>query len=206
VPTRRTVLRASALAAIGSLAGCAGSGVDGGSSPTAAPTSSAGPGPGTAALGAPTLASSAFEDAEPIPTEFTCSGVGRSPPLSASAVPAEAETLALVMDDPDAGGRPYVHWLVWDVPADRTEWPAGVPEGETVAELGGAVQGQNSRGTVGYVGPCPPPDDGPHTYRFALYALDSPIGLDPGAERPAVEDAIAGTRYGVTVLRGTFER
>jgi Raf kinase inhibitor-like YbhB/YbcL family protein len=110
------------------------------------------------------------------------------------------------MDDPDAGATPYVHWLVWDVPADRTEWPAGVPEGETVTELGGAAQGTNSRGTVGYVGPCPPPGDGPHTYRFALYALDSSLGLDPGAERTAVEAAIAGTRYGVTTLRGTFER
>jgi hypothetical protein len=206
VPTRRTVLRASSLAAVGSLAGCTGTGGDGGSSPTASPTSTVGPGTGTPALGAPTLASSAFGDGEPIPAAYTCSGAGRSPPLSVGGVPSAAETLALVMDDPDAGATPYVHWLVWDVPADRTEWPAGVPEGETVAELGGAVQGTNSRGTVGYVGPCPPPGDGPHTYRFALYALGSSLGLDPGAERTAVEEAIARTRYGVTTLRGTFDR
>ena len=170
------------------------------------PTGAATPDTATPAFGSPTLSSSAFGDGDPIPAEFTCSGEGRSPPLSVGAVPAEAETLALVMDDPDAGATPYVHWLVWGVPTDRTEWPAAVPEGERVDELGGAAQGTNSRGTVGDVGPCPPPGDGLHTYRFALYALGSPLGLDPGAERSAVEEAIAETRYGVTTLRGTFER
>lgn len=121
-------------------------------------------------------------------------------------VPEGAKTFALVMDDPDAGRRPYVHWLVWDVPPDRTEWPTGVPDGERVEALGGAIQGTNSRGTVGYVGPCPPPGDGPHTYRFTLYALGSSLGLDPGANRSAVESAIEDVQHGVTTLRGTFER
>lgn len=183
------------LAAGGGLAGCVG----GRSSPTATSTR-------TPTLGEPTLSSTAFDDGGPIPQEYTCSGADRSPPLSAGEVPPEAEALALVMDDPDAGERPYVHWLVWDVPADRTEWPAGVPNEGTVERLGGAVQGTNSRGTVGYVGPCPPPDDGAHTYRFTLYALESPLGLDPGVERRAVESAIGERRYGVTTLRGTYDR
>ncbi|PSQ10574.1 YbhB/YbcL family Raf kinase inhibitor-like protein [Halobacteriales archaeon QS_5_70_15] len=202
VPTRRDLIAAAALAAA-PLAGCAGNGGDAGTSPGAAVTVA--PDPGTPALEAPTLASPAFGDGEPIPEEYTCSGADRSPPLSVSAVPPEAETLALVMDDPDAGATPYVHWLVWGVPVDRTEWPAGVPEGRRVDELGGA-QGTNSRGTVGYVGPCPPPDDGAHTYRFGLYALGSSLGLDPGAERSAVESAIGDARYGVATLRGTYDR
>ena len=204
--TRRTFLASAALASAGGLAGCAGNGDDGGSSPTSTRTATAGPDAGTPAFGEPTLASSAFDDGGSVPAEFTCSGAGRSPPLSVGEVPPEAEALALVMDDPDAGSRPYVHWLVWDVPAERTEWPAGVPEGERVEELGGAAQGTNSRGTMGYVGPCPPPEDGPHTYRFALYALGSTLGLEPGAERQAVESAIAERQYGVTTLRGTYDR
>jgi len=218
VPTRRELLASLSAAAAGALAGCAGGdgdsgdsgdGGDGGpSTPTEGGTGTpaTGPGAGTPAFGEPTLVSSAFEAGEPIPAAYTCSGAGRSPPLSVSGVPTGAETLALVMDDPDAGARPYVHWLVWDVPADRTEWPAGIPDGERVEALGGAAQGTNSRGTVGYVGPCPPPADGAHTYRFTLYAMGSSLGLDPGAERSAVESAIAGTEYGVTTLAGTYDR
>ena len=187
--------------AVGPLAGCVGGGDSGDSGDSGGDGGSPAP-----AFAVPTLASPAFEAGEPIPAAYTCSGAGRSPPLSVSGVPTGAETLALVMDDPDAGSRPYVHWLVWDVPADRTEWPAGIPIGERVEALGGAAQGTNSRGTVGYVGPCPPPADGAHTYRFALYALGSSLGLEPGAERSAVESAVSGTEYGVTTLEGTYDR
>lgn len=155
-------------------------------------------------LGAPTLSSSAFEYGRAVPVEFTCPGAGRSPPLSVSEVPPETETFVLVMDDPDAGSRPYVRWLVWDVPADRTSWPAGVPGGETVDELDGADQGTNSRGPWATWDPARRRTTG--RTRFVLYALGSSLGLGPGASRSTVESAIEGTRYGTTRLRGTYDR
>ena len=150
------------------------------------------------------LASPAFESGGTIPTRFTCSGEEVSPPLTVREVPAEAETLALVMTDPDANG--YVHWLVWNVPADLTDWPEGVAPGDTAEELDGAAQGTTSRDTVGYVGPCPPPDDGAHTYRFVLYAVDATLDLGPGADRSELESALNERRYGVSILEGRFDR
>jgi Raf kinase inhibitor-like YbhB/YbcL family protein len=146
------------------------------------------------------LRSPAFENGGAIPTAFTCDGENRSPPLRIDGVPEDADSLALVMDDPDAPDPPFVHWLLWDLPADADRIPAGVQAGETVDALGGARQGANGTGELGYVGPCPPREDPRHTYLFTLYALDEPLGLDPGASYAAVLDAaitraIARTRY-----------
>jgi len=146
------------------------------------------------------LRSPAFENGGAIPAEFTCDGENRSPPFRIESVPEDAESLALVMDDPDAPDPPFVHWLLWDVPVDTESVPEDVPAGETVDALDGASQGANDTGDLGYVGPCPPEDDPRHTYLFTLYALEEPLGLDPGAEYDAVLDAaipraIARTRY-----------
>lgn len=172
VPTRRALLATGAAAAVTGATGC----TDGGQSGDGAG--------GTASDGlgsAPTLTSPAFADGEPIPTRHACDGEGVSPPLAVADVPGEAETLALVMDDPDANG--YVHWPLWNVPADTDEIPADVPTEETVDSLGGAAQGTNSAGEVGYVPCCPPPADDPHTYRFRLSAVGSTLDLAPGAGR-----------------------
>jgi hypothetical protein len=114
------------------------------------------------------------------------------------------------VDDPSAGSRPDVHWLVWEVPADRTEWPAGVPGGGTVAELDGAVQATDSRGTRGTPVPVRRPSAGPPGYRLTQYALGTlwvlgwPFG--PGAGRSAVESAVRDRDDGVATLGGTFDR
>ncbi|MFB6104066.1 MAG: YbhB/YbcL family Raf kinase inhibitor-like protein [Halobacteriaceae archaeon] len=143
------------------------------------------------------MTSSAVPAGGSIPVAFTCDGEDVSPPLAFGDVPASAASLAVVIDDPDAGAEPFTHWLVWDIPPDIGSIPRDVPSTETVEALGGAVQGTNDFGSIGYRGPCPPAADPPHTYRFRAFAFGEPLALDPGAEadafRTAIEDVIVGT-------------
>lgn len=153
------------------------------------------------------VTSTAFADGGSIPTAHTCSGAGRSPPLTVGGVPDAAATLALIVDDPDAPREePFVHWLVWNVPADRTEWPAEVSAGERAPELADAPQGRASTGDLGYVGPCPPEGDGPHRYRFTMFAVEGSLDLRSGAERSALKAALEGRVLARGRLVGTYER
>jgi Raf kinase inhibitor-like YbhB/YbcL family protein len=126
-----------------------------------------------------TVTSSAFEADQPIPSRYTCDGDNISPPLTWDGVPADARVLALVVDDPDAPGGTYVHWIVLDMNVAT----ASVVEG-AVPDSG--VQAANSNGDAAYTGPCPP--SGTHHYRFIVYALDAPTGLAEGAN---TDDALA---------------
>lgn len=181
------------------LAGCPGGG-------TTPETPEESPSAGQSPDGSLTVSSSAFEAGDTIPTRYTCEGEDVSPPLTVAGVPEEAGSLALVADDPDAPGGTFVHWLLWNVPPDRTELPAGVARGETVADLGGARQGDNDAGTVGYNGPCPPPADDSHTYRFTVYAVDGTLDLEAGADRAALGDALDGRTLASGRLTGKFDR
>lgn len=163
-------------------------------------------GTGSTAGGGPTLESPAFADGDPIPTRYTCDGENVSPALSVAGVPPDGASLALVVDDPDAPGRTFTHWLLWGLPATTESIPEGVPTGETLSDLGGASQGTNDAGVVGYSGPCPPPSDGPHTYRFRLLALARPADIEPGADRAAFDDAVESVASTETVLYGTYDR
>lgn len=132
------------------------------------------------------LRSEAFDEGGEIPDEYTCDGEDVSPPLTWSGAPGETETFALIMDDPDAPAGTFVHWVAYDLPASATELPRSVPP-ETVLPPGG-VHGENSWRRLGYGGPCPP--DGTHRYVFKLYALDASLGLDPGAAKRTVLQAM----------------
>lgn len=192
---RRFAYRVATGVALG-VAGCSGGGDE---TPTGTPTEST--------AGALSLTSPAFDDGGTIPSRFTCAGEGVSPRLDVGGVSEDATSLALIVDDPDAPrDRPFVHWLLWDVPVDRRTIPEAVPQGETVDALDGARQGTNSAGQVGYVGPCPPRGDGPHTYRFSLSALDTRLGVEAGAKRPTVDAAIEGHVLAKTRLTGEFDR
>lgn len=147
-----------------------------------------------------------FDDGESIPARYTCEGGDVNPELKISGVADDTSSLALIVDDPDAGKRPYVHWLLWNIPSDTRTIPRSVAKTKTVDSLGGAHQGTNSAGNIGYMGPCPPTQDGPHTYRFMLHALDTELSLDPGAGRGALEDAMSGHVLDKATLTGTFER
>lgn len=152
------------------------------------------------------VSSLAFEDGEEIPEEYTCEGANDSPPLRVDGVPSEAETLALIVDDPDAPGTTFVHWLLWNVPPDTEQIPQGIPQGPSVDELGGVVQGTNDNSDIGYFGPCPPEGDGPHTYRFTLYAVKTELELEAGATRDELDAALDGRTVGTARLTGAYER
>lgn len=147
------------------------------------------------------LTSSAFENGAQIPVPYTCADRDISPPLRWSGVPTGTQSLALVLDDPDAARGIWVHWVIWNIPADTGEFPPDVPPHPT--QDNGARQGRNDSHTVGYSGPCPPP--GPaHRYRFTLYALDTMLALEPGATRAQLLRAMKGHVLAEGQLIGLF--
>jgi Raf kinase inhibitor-like YbhB/YbcL family protein len=144
-----------------------------------------------------TITSLVFKEGETIPRQYTCDGNDQSPPLAWSGVPEGTRSLALIMDDPDAPGRTFVHWVLYDLAADVTELP------ESVKESG--IQGRNDFRVSGYRGPCPP--KGPaHRYFFKLYALDSRLNLPAGAAKADLEKAMQGHILSQGQLIGKYGR
>jgi Raf kinase inhibitor-like YbhB/YbcL family protein len=143
------------------------------------------------------LSSPAFVDGAEIPVRHTCDGDDISPRLTWSGVPDRARSLALVLDDPDAPRGTFTHWVVSDLPADLTELAEGSTEG---------IQGRNSFGRTGYGGPCPPPRDDAHRYRFTLYALDVPAIALSDRTREELERKIGPHVLGTAQLMGRYKR
>ncbi len=154
------------------------------------------------------IQSNAFEDQAPIPEAHTCEGADESPPLYVEDVPSQARSLALIVDDPDAGATPWVHWLIWNVPAQEDKIPQGYPPSGDAAAFDEARQGTNSFSSDNqrYRGPCPPPGDGEHRYRFTVVALERTLGLEEGAQREALEDAMEDNVIEEDQLTGVYER
>lgn len=149
------------------------------------------------------LNSSAFENNQTIPDKYTCSGADVSPPLSWEDVPENTKSFALIADDPDAPMGTWVHWVIYNIPAEVRQLQEGIPTDETLDN--GALQGRNDFRRIGYGGPCPPP--GPaHHYYFKLYALDSMLELSSGATKSQVEDAMEGHILDKTELIGLYSR
>lgn len=140
--------------------------------------------------------SSAFSNGASIPIEYTCDGDDVSPPLSFVGIPNATKTLALIMDDPDAPGGSWVHWLVWNIPSNVT----GFSKNENIT----FPQGKNDFGMIRYGGPCPP--SGLHHYYFKLYALDTILDLPEGATREQLEAAMMGHIIETAQLIGVYER
>lgn len=146
------------------------------------------------------LSSPAFEHEQPIPALYTCGGEDISPELVISGVPEGVASLALVMDDPDAPGGTWDHWIVLDLPPNTTRL-----EKNAAANLpGGAVHGHNSWKRNTYGGPCPP--SGTHRYVFTLYALGTRLGLPAGATKAQLEETIRGHVLARATLVGTYSR
>jgi hypothetical protein len=150
------------------------------------------------------ITSSAFQAGAAIPTRYTCDGEDISPPLAWSGVPAASQSLALLVEDPDAPGGNWVHWIVFNLPAETTQLPENVPAGQNIALLPGGAQGQNSYRNLGYGGPCPP--SGTHRYFFRLYALDAVLELQPGVTRAQLQRAMQGHVLAEGELMGTYSR
>jgi Raf kinase inhibitor-like YbhB/YbcL family protein len=131
----------------------------------------------------------AFGQGEAIPVEYTCDGADNSPPLEWSGVPAGAQSLALIADDPDAPRGTWVHWVFYNLPPALEGLEPGVEKTEQVPGLG--LQGVTDFRRPGYGGPCPPPGS-EHRYFFRLYALDIVLGLPGGATRDQLDQAMQG--------------
>jgi Raf kinase inhibitor-like YbhB/YbcL family protein len=135
------------------------------------------------------LTSPAFKEGEPIPQQYTDDGKNVSPPLQWSGVPQGTRSLVLIADDPDAPRGVWVHWVVFNLPPDTHELAEAQPAEATLP--GGARQGKNDFGNLGYGGPAPPRGK-PHRYFFKLYALDTSLDLPAGATKDQVVAAAKG--------------
>ena len=151
------------------------------------------------------LTSDAFADGGLIPVKYTCIGDKVSPALSWSGAPPNTQEYALIVDDPDAPlASGVTHWVVYALPASVTKLPAAVPAGPDI--VGGGKQGLNVSGATAFTPPCPPIGVSPHHYRFHLYALDAPLGLDAGKTNREVTAAVQGHITAETTLVGLFGR
>lgn len=143
-----------------------------------------------------TVSSTAFTDGGDIPRRHTCDGENLSPPLSFTGVPSGAQDLALLVEDPDAPGGTFVHWVGWGIDPSK----GAIGEGESPAGTG-----TNGFGRRGYGGPCPPKGR-PHRYVFTVFAVSTRLDLPPGASADALRRALAGTVLAEGRLLGRYAR
>ena len=140
------------------------------------------------------ISSPVFQHNEKIPRKYTCDGENINPPLNFDDFPEDTKQLALIVDDPDAPGRTWVHWVVYKMPVILHVDENSVP----------ATQGINDFGSKSYGGPCPP--SGQHRYYFKLYALDTKMDLDEGIDKEELLNAMKGHILEVAELIGLYSR
>lgn len=149
------------------------------------------------------ITSSDFAADSAIPKQYTCQGLNGSPALSWKGAPNGTASFALVCDDPDAPMGTWVHWVVYNMPAQVAGLPGNVRHDEKLAD--GTCQGVNDFQTIGYGGPCPPPGKA-HRYYFKLYALDAMLVLTGRITKDTLETAMQGHILAQAELMGTFKR
>ena len=149
------------------------------------------------------LVSSAFKNGEYIPGEYSCKGKDISPPLEWTGMPEGTRSFALICDDPDAPVGTWIHWVIFNLPAEKTGLEENLSGQNRLSD--GALQGKNSWGKLGYGGPCPPPGK-PHRYFFKLYALDTMLDLKSGATKQELLKAMEGHVLAEAELMGLFKR
>ena len=148
------------------------------------------------------ISSEAFDEGGTIPVEYTCDGNDMSPPLVFSGIPDDVKSIAVIMDDPDAPGGIWVHWVIYNIPSDTRELAKGMPIAGTLPD--GSRQGTSDFGKTGYGGPCPP--SGTHRYYFKAYALDTVPDLQSGASKAQLENAMQGHVLARSELMGRYGR
>lgn len=140
------------------------------------------------------ITSTAFDHEGTIPSRYTCQGEEVNPPLQIDNIPHGTATLAIIMEDPDAPNGTFDHWLVWNIP------PANTIAADTVP----GICGKNGSGKSGYHGPCPP--SGIHRYYINVYALDTELSLDGGADKAALQAAMESHVIAEGVLMGRYQK
>jgi len=143
------------------------------------------------------ISSSAFANNSFIPSKYTCDGQDINPSLKIENVPAEAKSLVLIVDDPDAPMGTWVHWTVWNINPETTE----ILENSLPKE---AVEGMTDFGKPGYGGPCPP--SGTHRYFFKIYALDRILALEKGSSLEKLGEEMKDHILDKTQLIGLYQR
>ncbi len=150
------------------------------------------------------LSSTSFNADSAIPLKYACSGANVSPALAWTAAPANTQSFVLIVDDPDApSATPAAHWLIYGIPATQRSLAEDTAKKATLP--GGARQGKNYAGKIGYSGPCPDPGR-VHHYFFKLYALDYMPDLKPKAKMEEVQAAVKGHATAEAELIGRFQR
>lgn len=142
-----------------------------------------------------TVSSPSFKHNEMIPSRFTCEGSNINPELMIGDVPANAKSLALVMDDPDAPNGTFDHWIMWNIPAADKKIKENHAPG---------TEGKNGKGDSKYTGPCPP--SGTHHYHFKVYALDEKLDLKSGSTKQELENAMKGHIVAQGELVGLYKK
>jgi Raf kinase inhibitor-like YbhB/YbcL family protein len=148
------------------------------------------------------ITSSAFAEGGMIPSKYTCDGADISPPLQWGEVPEGTKSIALISDDPDAPMGTWVHWVLFNLPAETKELTENIPPDETLPN--GAKQAITDFGRVGYGGPCPP--SGTHRYFFKIYALDTELQVDTSTGKRGLLKAMEGHILGQGQLMGKYKR
>jgi len=143
------------------------------------------------------ISSPAFQAQQNIPVKYTCDGQNINPPLAFVNVPSQAQSLVLIVDDPDAPAGTWTHWTLWNIDPHI----AGIDENSVPP---GAVQGKTSFGKPGWGGPCPP--SGTHRYFFKLYALDADLNLSASADVQELQDTMRNHIIGSAELVGLYSR
>lgn len=141
------------------------------------------------------ISSPAFQHNQKIPSKFTCEGKDINPALTIADVPTDAKSLALIVDDPDAPGKTWVHWVVFDIPSATAEIKENSIPG---------TQGYNDFGRNDWGGPCPP--SGTHRYFFKIYALDAALKIKEGSSKQAVEKSMQGHILEKAELIGLYKK
>jgi len=159
--------------------------------------------PQSSALGVIAISSPAFGDGESIPVEFSCDGAGTSPPLRWSDPPTGTKALAIIVDDPDAPGRIFRHWSIFNIPSGTRSLREGL--GDSAQQENSMQQGLNDFGEIGYAGPCPPGGQ-EHEYVFFIYALSEQLELPVDADAAAMTAAIRGRVLATGSFSGTYAR
>ena len=149
------------------------------------------------------LSSPSFKNGMKIPSRFTCQGEDFSPALEWSGVPENALSLVLIMDDPDAPGSVFTHWVLFNLPPDKRGLPENVPPLFKFPDC--SLHGKNDFGRIGYGGPCPPAGY-PHNYRFTLYALSKRLEMSSGTSKQQVLDAAREHMLDSGRLIGSYQR
>lgn len=151
--------------------------------------------------------SPAFSDEAPLPDIFAADGGNISPPLEWQPGPAGTKSYVIVMEDPDVNeNSPFVHWLIYNIPAGVTKIEKAVPPAPQVPRPKDALQGENDRGNIGYFGPKPPPEDPAHHYHFQVFAVDKRLNISFGASREELLDALKGHVLASGKITATYDR